>query len=89
MNRPDPQQGKPTRYQITIKGVLDDQWRELLEDMTFTHNGHNTTMTGPVRDQAELHGMLARLRDLNLTLLSLQCLELPQTSNENMNDKQN
>ena len=73
-------------YRITVKGLLDPRWASWFAGMTFTHQGNNTTMSGPVRDQSELHGMLARLWDLNLTLLSLHCLDVPAESDEPENN---
>lgn len=64
-------------YRITVKGLLDPRWTAWFAGMQFTYRENNTTMSGPVRDQSELHGMLTRLRDLNLTLLSLHCLDVP------------
>ena len=59
-------------YAIRVKGHLSPVWSEAFEGMqlTLTHNGE-TLITGAVADQAALHGLLARIRDLNLTLLSV------------------
>jgi hypothetical protein len=66
----DPSQ--PMRYEIRIKGHLGDQWADWFEGMTITleENG-NTLLTGPVTDQAELHGLLKKIRDVGMTLLSV------------------
>ena len=61
-------------YQIKIKGRLDKEWVEWFEGMEIEHIDDNTIIRGPVRDQAALHGLLARIRDLNLVLLSLESL---------------
>ncbi len=66
-------------YQIRIRGHLDPQWSEWYDRLTMTHEADGTTLlAGPVRDQAELHGLLAKVRDLNLTLISLSQAESPQ-----------
>ena len=61
-------------YRIRIKGRLDDDWSEWFDDLTVTcdENGE-TTLCGPVIDQAALFGLLAKVRDLNLPLLSVCC----------------
>lgn len=61
-------------YRIRLKGRLDDTWSDWFEGMTISSKGAETILTGPVADQAALHGLLIRIRDLNLTILSLECL---------------
>ena len=63
---------KPTIYQIRIGGQLGEQWTEWFEEMTLTQadNG-DTLLTGPVVDQAALHGLLRKVRDLGLPLISI------------------
>ena len=62
----------PTLYEIRIKGHLDDRWAEWFDGMSFTHNSDGTTiLAGPVVDQAALHGVLRKVRDLALTLVSV------------------
>ena len=62
-----------TAYELRVAGHLDDHWSPLLGDLTLTrHPDGTTTLTGPVTDQAHLHGVLARVRDLGATLLSLR-----------------
>ncbi len=68
-------QGKSphTIYQIKIKGRLDDYWADRFEGMTFTHESDGaTTLHGPVTDQAALYGVLNGIRDLGLSLISVQ-----------------
>ena len=62
-------------YRIKLKGRLDYSWSCWFEPMAISTAGHATTLTGPVTDQAALHGVLNRIRDLNLTLLSVERLE--------------
>jgi hypothetical protein len=65
-----------TIYEIRVEGHLDDHWSAWLGELTITrHRDGTSTLTGPVADQAQLHGVLARLRDIGATLLSLNALE--------------
>ena len=66
----------PTFYQIKIKEHLDSRWSEWFDGLTITRepNG-DTLLVGSVVDQAALFGLLLKIRDLNLTLLSLKRLE--------------
>jgi RimJ/RimL family protein N-acetyltransferase len=60
-------------YEFRVKGHLDDHWAPRLGDLTLTRNADGTTtLTGPVIDQAHLHGLLTSLRDIGAPLLSLQ-----------------
>ena len=70
----DPSQ--PTVYQIRIKGHLGHQWTDWFEGLTITleENGE-TLLTGPVVDQAALHGLLKKVRDLGMPLLSVNRVE--------------
>lgn len=69
---------QPIIYQIRLKGQLDARWSDWFGGMAvaLTEDGH-TLLTGPVVDQAALHGLLKKVRDLGLPLLSVQCVELP------------
>ncbi|MGD8398904.1 MAG: hypothetical protein PVG11_08605 [Anaerolineae bacterium] len=59
-------------YEIRVEGHLDDLWREWFDALRLTREGDGTsTLTGPVADQAALHGLLARVRNLGLTLISV------------------
>jgi hypothetical protein len=62
-------------YRIKLKGRLDQKWSGWFEQMTISAKGNETILTGPVADQAALHGLLIRIRDLNLTLLSVERLK--------------
>jgi hypothetical protein len=63
------------RYAIRVEGLLDDHWSQWLDGMTVTHEeGRVTRLEGPLTDQAALYGMLNKLRDLRLTLLTVQRL---------------
>jgi len=62
----------PTIYEIKIKGHLDDKWSEWFYDLTITREPDGTTtLCGPLPDQTVLHSVLDRIRDMNLTLISV------------------
>ena len=59
-------------YQIRVRGHLDDRWSDWFEGLVIQrHDDGTTALVGPVVDQAALHGVLARIRDLGLPLLSV------------------
>ena len=69
----DPKQ--PMVYQLRIKGHLGQQWTEWFEGMTITlEDNGDTLLTGPVVDQAALHGLLKKVRDLGMPLISVNCV---------------
>ena len=61
-----------TFYEIQVKGALDARWNELFEGMTIAWQNNVTTISGIVADQAALHGLLARVRDYGLVLISIK-----------------
>ena len=75
--------GEPARYEIRIKGHLDPRWTDRFDGLSFTHESDGTTiLSGPVADQAALHGLLRRVRDLGMTLLSVVHVESPQADGQ-------
>jgi len=63
---------QPAWYEIRLRGRLDTRWAAWFDGMTLTREGNGTTrLRGPVVDQAALHGVLQRVRDLGLPLLSV------------------
>jgi hypothetical protein len=65
----------PRTYQLEAEGELSDRFGALFEGMTLTSGDGNTVFVGPVRDQAELFGLLQRFADLGLTLVSLRAID--------------
>ncbi len=70
---------EPAQYRIAIQGRLDEQWVSYFDGMTVStdildRNLTRTTLTGVVIDQAALHGLLNRIRDLGLPLLLVECV---------------
>jgi hypothetical protein len=65
-------QSVPLPYRIRVDGHLDQRWSPWFDGTVVTHEDDGTTtLRGAVADQAELHGLLARVRDLGATLISL------------------
>ena len=67
---------EPGQYEIRLKGHLDTRWADQFEHMSFTHASDGTTiLAGPVVDQAALYGLLRKVRDLSLPLLSVMLID--------------
>jgi hypothetical protein len=63
-------------FEIKIKGHLDNHWSEWFDDLTMTYDEHgHTLLSGSVTDQAALHGLLNKIRDMNLALISVNRIE--------------
>jgi hypothetical protein len=66
-------------YQIKVKGHLDSSWSQWLNDLSITHEQDGVTrLVGPIPDQSALHGLLIKIRDLGLPLLSVNCIKTDQ-----------
>ncbi len=69
----------PELYEIRVKGYLDDRWANWFEGLTITLEDNGVTLlAGPVVDQAALYGLLRKVRDLGLLLLSVNRIESGQ-----------
>jgi hypothetical protein len=63
----------PVRYELRVNGVLDSGWSAWFDGLQVTSDQRGqTTIAGPVADQAALHGLLAKIRDLGLELLEVR-----------------
>ena len=65
---------EPVIYQIIVKGILDEKWSDWFDGFTITAS-QETILIGPVKDQGNLHGLLAKIRDLGLVLVSVEYIE--------------
>jgi hypothetical protein len=66
----------PARYEICVEGMLDGRWSAWFDGMVVSSDEPGqTTIVGPVTDQAALHGLLAKVRDLALPLLSVRRID--------------
>jgi hypothetical protein len=63
------------RYEISVQGVLDGRWAAWFEGLQVTDDGRQTVMSGPVADQAALHGLLNKICGLGLVLVSVRRLD--------------
>ena len=60
---------------IKIQGHLNGKWKECFEDMEISYEGNNTILTGNIKDEAHMHGVLNIIRDLNIKLISINLTE--------------
>ncbi len=60
---------------ITIQGHLDKKWKTSFEGMKISYEGDNTVLTGNLKDEAHMHGVLNIIRDLNIKLISINPTE--------------
>ena len=63
---------QPGRYEIKVMGKLAERWSEWFDDFEIRSEQDTTILTGLVTDQAALHGLLNKVRDIGLPLLSIQ-----------------
>lgn len=59
------------KTEIKVQGYLDKRWKSSFEGMEISYSDNNTLLTGDIKDEAHLHGVLNQIRDLNLKLLSI------------------
>ncbi len=76
--KPDP--GQPMFFQIRIKGHLGSEWTDWFEGLAITlEDNGDTLLTGPVVDQAALHGLIKKVRDLGIPLVSVNRVPFNET----------
>ena len=74
-----------TYYQIKIKGHLDDRWSDWFDNMTITNAANGEAILyGPLPDQAALHGVLIKIRDLGLPLLAVATIATDESKNKQL-----
>src|SRR6266576_5987052 len=82
--------GQPMVYQIRIKGHLGREWADWFEGLTITlEDNGETLLTCPVVDQAALYGVLRKVRDVVMPLLSVVCVKPDQASASDVNERIN
>ena len=82
---PERESNQPMVYQIRIKGHLGPQWTDWFEGLTIKlEEAGDTLLSGPVVDQAALHGYLKKVRDLGMPLLSVNSVGTSQPDASNM-----
>ena len=73
----------PTCYHIRLKGHLDDHWSAWFDNMTINNEANGeTVLRGPLVDQAALHGVLMRIRDLGLPLLAVSTVATTESPHD-------
>ncbi len=71
-----PKRREPAGYRLRVDGHLDDHWSAWFDDLTLTRESDGTTsLSGFVPDQAALHGLLIKVRDLGITLISVEAMD--------------
>ena len=69
---------RPATYRLRVAGHLDQHWSSWFGDLTLIHASDGTTsLTGAVADQAQLHGLLSKIRDLGVTLVAVEVVDTP------------
>ena len=73
--------GGPARYELRVAGVLDSRWAGWFNGLELTGDGEETVICGLLADQPALHGLLTKIRDLGLCLISVRRLDTNQAQN--------
>jgi hypothetical protein len=81
------EKAEPLIYQIRIKGHLDRKWADWFSGLSITSQASGETLlTGPVLDQAALHGLLRKVRDVGLPLVAVMQVEPEQAERPETNE---
>jgi hypothetical protein len=67
-------------YEIRVRGRLDAHWATSFEGLTLTYDGDSTVLSGSLVDEAALHGVLSKVTELNLHLLSVNAIEMGEAT---------
>ena len=59
------------KTEIIVEGLLDQKWKDCFEGLEMIYEGNNTRLSGYIKDEAHVHGVLNQIRDLNLKLISV------------------
>ena len=70
--------GWPAQYEIRVSGVLDGRWADWFDGLQISGQGEETVICGLIADQPALHGLLTKVRDLGLCLISVRLLDTGQ-----------
>ena len=74
-----------TEYHIRLKGHLDDHWSAWFDNLTISNQANGqAVLSGPLPDQAALHGILIKIRDLGLPLLAVTTVATDEPSNRHL-----
>ena len=73
-----PASGRPALYEIRVAGVLDDRWAAWFDGLEISDEGAETVICGLLADQPALHGLLTKVRDLGLCLISVRRVDARQ-----------
>jgi hypothetical protein len=85
---PTPDRPEARRYEIRFTGHLDAHWTGWFDGLTVSHESDGTTViSGPIADQAALHGVLQRVRDLGLPLVSVIRMDADQPETTGINPR--
>jgi len=68
----------PARYEFRVDGILDGRWADWFGGLQVSSEGAQTVIAGLVTDQPSLHGVLAKIRDLGLCLISVRRIDPPE-----------
>ena len=69
------------KTKITIQGHLDKKWKNSFEGLVISYEGDNTILTGNLKDEAHMHGVLNIIRDLNIKLISINPIKKQNDKN--------
>jgi hypothetical protein len=78
--------GGPAHYEIRVESVLDSRWATWFGGLHVEREGTQTVISGPLADQPALHGLLAKIRDLGLCLISVRRLDPDEPETGEINE---